>query len=231
MALKSVYLPGAVVQNGRLEITGEEHHHLVVARAEPGEKVEVFDGSGHMWICEVASLGKRSATLSIQSATVIPGPSIDLILGLALIRNASFELALEKAVEVGVTRIIPINAARSNATGSRSDRWRRIIVEAAKQSKHFRLPTIDLPIGFNEILTVPAATKILFAGNGGPLGPALNGSPVLYLIGPEGGWTDPELTLADKAGFRRISLGSGILRSETAAIVAGALIRHEMGDF
>jgi 16S rRNA (uracil1498-N3)-methyltransferase len=142
----------------------------------------------------------------------------------------AFELALEKAVEVGVTRIIPFTAARSNATaGDRMERWRRIVVEAAKQSKRFRLPVLDAPLAFGQVLHLPAASKILLAErDGGHLKAALSGSPVLFLIGPEGGWTDDELAQSDRAGFKRVSLGAGILRSETAALVGAALIRYEL---
>jgi len=231
MALKSVYLPSPVVENDLIEIAGEEHHHLVVARAAPGEKVEVFDGRGKVWECVVFAVGKRSTSLRVERASTVPHPSIELILGQALIRPAAFESALEKAVEVGVTRIIPFVASRSNVKLSRSDRWQRVIVEAAKQSKHFYLPIIDEPIQFQTILGVSAASRILFAEQGGrPLKSCLQGSPVLYLIGPEGGWTDEELESANRAGFSAVSLRSGILRSETAALVGAALIRHELGD-
>src|SRR5205823_17170 len=90
---------------------------------------------------------------------------------------------------------------RIHITGDehRHDRWMRIIIEAAKQSKHYYLPKLDQPVAFDEVLSLPASSKIIFAERGGgPLKPALAGSPVLYLIGPEGGWTDEELTTAGK---------------------------------
>src|SRR5437870_4132076 len=148
---------------------------------------------------------------------------------MSMIRIPAFELALEKAVEVGVTRIVPFTAARSNVgAGHRHDRWMRIIIEAAKQSKHYYLPKLDEPMAFNEVLSLPASSKIIFAERGsGPLKPALAGSPVLYLIGPEGGWTDEELMTARKNGFHLVSLGTALLKAETAAIVGAALIRYE----
>jgi 16S rRNA (uracil1498-N3)-methyltransferase len=104
----------------------------------------------------------------------------------------------------------------------------RIVIEAAKQSKHYYLPKLDLPASFVEVLSISASSKIIFAErNGGPLKAALSGSPVLYLIGPEGGWTDEELAQAGKNGFVPVSLGEGILKAETAAIVGGALVRYE----
>jgi len=231
MAVKSVYLPNPLIENSVIQIDGEEHHHLVVARAEAGEDLEVFDGKGRVWKAIVQSVGKRATTAAIRELKTVDRDPLEIILGLALIRTAAFELALEKAVEVGVTRIVPFTASRSNAAaGSRHERWTRILVEAAKQSKHYYVPTLDEAKTFEGVLSLPAASKIIFAEHdGGPLAPALHGSPVLYLIGPEGGWTDPELTTAQTSGFTAVSLGSAILKAETAAIVGGALIQYELG--
>ena len=84
---------------------------------------------------------------------------------------------------------------------------------------------------FDEVISIPAASKILFAERDGrPLKSALASSPVLYLIGPEGGWTDRELSAARERGFHAVSLGEAILKAETAEIVGGSLIRYELGD-
>ncbi len=102
-------------------------------------------------------------------------------------------------------------------------------MEAAKQSKRYHLPAIDAAVKFDQVLDIAASTKIMFAErDGGPLKSALASSPVFYLIGPEGGWTDAEISSALASGFRTVSLGTGILKAETAAIVGGALIRYEM---
>ncbi len=156
---------------------------------------------------------------------------MELILAPALIRIASFELALEKVVEVGVARIVPFTADRSNAApGARHERWMRILIEAAKQSKQYYVPALEAPVSFDEVISMPAKSKIIFAErDGGPLKSALAGSPVMYLIGPEGGWTDRELLRARNAGFQAVSLGAAILKAETAAIVGAALIRYELG--
>ena len=91
------------------------------------------------------------------------------------------------------------------------------------------MPILDEPISFAKVLDVEASTKILFAErNGTALSSAIHGSPALYLIGPEGGWTDEELNSAQQHGFALAGLGSTILRSETAAVVATALVRYEL---
>ena len=232
MSLKSVYLPAFSFHDNRIRITDEEHHHLVVGRAEPGELIEVFDGKGNVWTAAVETVSKRETIGVLKESRMVPPPSVDLILGIALIRTAALELALEKAVEIGVTRVVPFTAAHSNAVaGNRHDRWSRIVIEAAKQSKRYHVPAIDAVAKFDQVLAIPASTKIVFAErDGGPLQSALAGSPALYLIGPEGGWTDAEISAARKCGFHSVTLGAGILKAETAAIVGGALIRYELGE-
>lgn len=230
MSVKSVYLPDPVIESGRLRILGDEHQHLKVARATEGEIVEVFDGKGGVWTARVESAEKRETLLQILESRRVDKVGVELILGLSLVKPAAFELALEKAVEVGVTRIVPLIAGRSNiAPVRRSDRWTRILIEAAKQSKRYHLPALDEPASFEPALDRPASTKIVFAERGGgPLKSALAGSPAFFLIGPEGGWTDAELDAARNKGFTLVDLGEGILRTETAAIVGAALIRYEL---
>ncbi len=235
MSVKSIYIPEPAIESTRLRVPAEEHQHLRVARIEVGEAVEVFDGKGGVWTGKVESTTKRETLVKILDSRRVEKTLPELILGLSLVKPAAFELALEKAVEIGVSRIIPIIASRSNvAPGRRSDRWARLIIEAAKQSKRYHLPTIDEPVRFPLVLDYDAGTKIVFAERGGgPLKSALAGGrqsdrPVLFLIGPEGGWTDSELEAARQKGFALAELGGGILRTETAAIVGAALLRYEL---
>jgi len=231
MSIRSVYFPHPPIENDLIRIGGEEHRHLSVARIETGERLEIFDGNGGVWTAVVEAIAKRETVARVEAFRRVEQDGLELILALAMIRAAAFELAIEKAVEVGVTRIAPFTAARSNvASGNRRERWTRILIEAAKQSKHYYLPSLDDVVSFDQALSIPAASKILFAErNGGQLKSALAGSPVLYLIGPEGGWTDRELNAARSAGFHAVSLGEAILKAETAAIVGASLIRYEMG--
>jgi 16S rRNA (uracil1498-N3)-methyltransferase len=231
MSLRSVYLPAPSLEHDRIRFGGEEHRHLAVARVEVDELIEIFDGRGNVWTAVVESASKRETVARIKELRKAERDALELILGLALIRIAAFELALEKAVEVGVTRIAPFTADRSNVVhGDRQDRWSRILVEAAKQSKHYYVPTLDRAATFEEVLSLPASSKIMFAERGGgPLKSALARSPVLYLIGPEGGWTDRELSAARDSGFHHVTLGAAVLKAETAAIVGASLIRYEWG--
>jgi 16S rRNA (uracil1498-N3)-methyltransferase len=219
---------------GRIRIRDEEHRHLLVARLRVEEPLEIFDGKGNVWEGVTTSIEKRETVVHVQSSHHVAPDPHELILGQSLIRSSAFEYALEKAVETGVTRFIPLVAARSNIKDSGRgshlrERWGRIIVEAAKQSKRYYLPIIDETRSFEAALEIEAQTKIIFAErDGGPLKPSLRGSPVLYLVGPEGGWTHSEVDSAVKQGFSPVGLGPTILKAETAAVVATALIRYEL---
>jgi len=235
MAIRSVFVSEPQIDGGLIRIRDEEHRHLSVARLRVEEPLEIFDGKGNVWDAVTTSIEKRQTVVHVQSSRHVAPDSYELILGQSLIRSTAFEYALEKAVETGVTRIIPIAAARSNVKDSGRgihlmERWRRIVVEAAKQSKRYYVPLIGEPRSFDTALEIEARTKIIFAEkNGGPLKPAMCGSPAFYLIGPEGGWTDSELNSAVKHGFSSVALGPTILKAETAAVVATALIRYEFG--
>jgi 16S rRNA (uracil1498-N3)-methyltransferase len=232
MAVKSVYIREPHIKDDLIPIRDEEHRHLSVARAAVGEGIEICDGQGNVWDASISVVQRRETIARVTGTRHLARDSHDLILGQSLIRPAAFEFALEKAVETGATRIIPIIAGRSNVRDRRiglSDRWQRIIIEASKQSKRYHFPKLEEPVSFVKVLDVEASTKIVFAErNGAGLKPAVKGSPVLYLIGPEGGWTDDELNAAQEHGFALVGLGSTILKSETAAAVGTALIRYEL---
>src|SRR5262245_28664334 len=160
MAVRSVYLPRPSIQDDRIHITGDEHRHLTVARAESGEILEIFDGAGGVWSATIESQGKRDTVACVTEFRKIAPDPLELTLALALIRVSSFELALEKVAEVGVTRIVPFTAERSNATaGHRHERWLRILIEAAKQSKRYYVPVLDSPMGFDQVIAMPAVSK------------------------------------------------------------------------
>src|SRR5262245_31100712 len=143
MAVRSIYLPDPQIQNNRIRIEGEEHRHLSVARIEADEAVEIFNGQGDVWMAVIESVDKRSTLARVSEARKVERDALQLTVGLALIRIPAFELALEKLVEVGVARIVPFVAARSNvAAGNRHERWSRILIEAAKQSKQYFIPVL-----------------------------------------------------------------------------------------
>jgi 16S rRNA (uracil1498-N3)-methyltransferase len=153
----------------------------------------------------------------------------------------AFEWAIEKATELGVATIVPVAASRSEkallaAFGKRLDRWEKILVEASQQSRRVRVPAISSPLplreAFNEAYPLGAKVILSERSNAPALRDVLSAvtvSQATLAIGPEGGWTDEELTSAGAAGFQEASLGKLILRTETAVVAALASLNYVLG--
>jgi 16S rRNA (uracil1498-N3)-methyltransferase len=159
-----------------------------------------------------------------------------VILCAAIVKFDHFEWMIEKATELGAARIVPVVAARTEkgldrAAHKRLERWRRIGMEASQQSRRAHLPEVSEPVNLTEALAISATHRYALDENPAapPLAAALPprrnpGDSVALLIGPEGGWTEEEREEFTSAGWRPVSLGPLILRAETAAIAALAVI-------
>jgi len=222
------------VRNGRAEITGENAHHLTrVLRVEAGQKYEITDNE-RVWLASVETARKNVVEFSVLEE--IPrGPDLRTVtLYLALIKFERFEWAVEKATELGVTRIVPMEANRSDhglyeGARKRVERWRRIARESSEQSRRLRAPEIDDPRRFAQIVDDGSTHRIwLDEQPGAPLLSVsvepLPDDSVALLIGPEGGWIPAEREQLAGAGWRSASLGPLILRAETAVCAALAVI-------
>ena len=219
------------IQSGRAEIAGAEAHHLTrVLRVEPGQLFEISD-NGRVYLAEVKKARKELVSFIVREPIAVSDPAVRTTLLASLIRFERFELILEKATELGVERIIPVRAERSEkgleqAALKRMPRWQRIVREASEQSRRARLPEISAPVTTFEV-DVPYR-YVLDEAASAPLLSILSaerraGDQVALLIGPEGGWTDREREQFT-AVWRSASLGPQILRAETAAIAALAVI-------
>jgi len=228
VALRRVLADSVV--GGRAYAEGPRAHHLArVARLEVGERVEVSDTS-QAWTATVEGVSGEEVVFLLGDPVDQQdrGPSIEL--HLAVIKFPRFELAVEKATELGVETIVPVAAERSDgglvrAAVKRSQRWRRVAEEAAQQSRRLAAPEIAEPISFSEALERPADRRLLLDFEGEALEPAPENQRTTLLIGPEGGWTDSERTEAAEAGAVGVRLGATVLRAETAAIAAVAIAR------
>jgi 16S rRNA (uracil1498-N3)-methyltransferase len=223
------------VQSGRARITGPDAHHLTrVLRVEPGQQFEISDNQS-VYLAEVESARKDLVSFSIQERVVSAEPVVRTTILASLIRFERFEWMREKATELGVERVVPVQAERSEkgleqAAGKRISRWNRIAREASEQSRRARLPEIGSPVAFPEALRIEAGYRyVLEESEAPPIHAALPanrqpGDSVALLVGPEGGWTDRERELIASARWCAISLGREILRAETAAIAGLAII-------
>lgn len=204
----------------------DRHHLLKVLRLRAGEVVTVADGTGRWRWCRLApGAGSGPGLEPVGDVESDPRPSPPVAVGFALTKGARPELAVQKLTEVGVDRIVPFTADRSvvrwtpEQAAGHAGRWRRVAREAAMQSRRTWLPEIDDVATFADLAPRPGTA--LAAPDGDPPDPARH---LLVLVGPEGGWSDAELVEADTRGCRHVRLGAHVLRAETAAMVAGALL-------
>jgi 16S rRNA (uracil1498-N3)-methyltransferase len=221
-------------RDGRAVLDGDEARHLAkVRRVGIGEVVTLFDGQGRSAMAEVVELGRDRVDLIIREESTadrsLAGP---LILATAVPKGDRFDWLVEKATELGVTRLVPLVTARSvvDPRSAKLDRLRRLVVEASKQSGRARLMELDAPTAWADWLTrsrAAAGSRYVADPGGGRLavGPPCDLTRgVAVTIGPEGGFTANELEEAKASGHRAIGLGPTILRVETAAIAACAAV-------
>ncbi len=223
------------VRSGKGWIRGEEAHHLTrVLRVEAGQVYEISDNAG-LYLAEVETARKNEVVFAVKERleVVEAAPRIELAAG--LIRFERFEWMMEKATELGAAAIHPLIAERSEkgleqAAAKRTERWRRIAREACEQSRRARLPEIHSPARrapegeFTRRLVLDEAggTPGMLEALGAERGEA---ETVALAVGPEGGWTEREREAWVAAGWKRVTLGPGILRAETAAVAALAVVR------
>jgi 16S rRNA (uracil1498-N3)-methyltransferase len=223
------------VHRGRAHITGQDAHHLTrVLRVEPGQNFEISDNR-NVYLAEVETARKDLVSFAIKEQLESPAATGHSVLFAALIKFERFEWMIEKATELGVEHIIPVETERSEkglaqAALKRLARWNRIVREASEQSRRAHLPEIDSPAALTEVLADGGGYRYVLDEAGAV--PILSAMPATrhpedctgLLVGPEGGWTDRERTAIQAAGWTTVSLGKNILRAETAAIAALSII-------
>lgn len=211
-------------------LRGEEAHHLArVLRVEVGQQFEISDGAA-AYLAEIRGVSKSEVRFQVLEALAGGGPLPPITLYVALIKFDRFEWMVEKATEIGVARIVPVDAARTEhglyaAAGKRVDRWRKIARESSQQSRRVAAPIVEEARKVGALaadgcclwMEEQPGAQLLWAAL--PSGT----EPVSLLIGPEGGWTDPEREKLDGSGWAAASMGTAILRAETAAIVAAGV--------
>ncbi len=213
----------------------EAHHLLHVMRCSVGDEVTVFDGSGVECLCRIEELGRSEVVLAVLSREEVDRElPIRITLAVTLPKGDRQKWLVEKAVELGVARLIPLTTERSVAqpVSKALDRLRRSVIEAAKQCGRNRLLEISSPVKCEQLLAdVEESTIALIAH------PRLGeramsvreiatqlkaGSEVVVALGPEGGFSDEEVAAACEAGWKPLDLGTRILRIETAALAIAA---------
>ena len=214
-----------------VSLSGPEAHHLIhVMRAKTGEQVVLFDGSGAEYVATVCRLQSKQAELEIVERRLPPlVPTLSVTLGVALPKGDRQKWLVEKLVELGVTRLVPLVTQRGVAQPNDSavERLRRGAIEACKQCGRNHLLEISPGTSWATFLTSTSPDHPRFVAHpgGSPLATVLAAPsvPLVFAIGPEGGFTDDEISQAQQAGFTPLSLGPLILRIETAAVLLASL--------
>jgi 16S rRNA (uracil1498-N3)-methyltransferase len=224
------------VRSGRAEISGDDARHLTrVLRVEAGQRFEISDNR-NVYLAEIETARKEYVAFRTIEKLPQPAPAVRLILCAALIKFDHFEWMIEKATELGVSEIVPVETIRSDrglerAAHKRVERWRRIALESSQQSRRAFLPEVSEPEPLRDVLTREATCR--FALDENPATRSINSvlpanrdpqDSVALLIGPEGGWTDEERAQFTAAAWTPVSLGPLVLRAETAALAALAIV-------
>jgi 16S rRNA (uracil1498-N3)-methyltransferase len=220
------------------------HHAGRVLRVAPGQLYELSDGHD-LWLAQVDSSSRDSVEFSLVEKLSAGAPALHTSLLLAIVKFDRFEWALEKATELGISEITPLAAGRSEkglitAAAKRAERWQKILLESAQQSRRLSAPVLNPATSPAEALrasaSAPSAVRLFFSEERdapslrSALGAASNATGATIAIGPEGGWTPEERDAALAARFSEVSLGPLILRTETAVAAAIAAIKYALGD-
>ena len=237
MSRRRFFVPREQIGDRVASLPPDQTHHLRdVLRLKAGDEVEVFDGEGTGYLGKVQADGAHIRIEGLQKLPLLDQSRVWITLAPALIKSDRFEWILQKATELGADEIIPVATQFSEIRIPRSkvearlERWHRIVREASKQCRRLTIPQIHPPIQFQELLSLeqpPSTTRLLFyerAATSWSSACSLT-DRVLICTGPEGGWEAGEVEEAGRAGFRILSLGSRILRAETAALAALAIIQ------
>ena len=227
------------VSENRAALTGDHADHLIrVLRARVGQEFHIVAGSV-VRRGRVAAISDHRVDFELGERISEASSMPRITLLLSIFKFDRMEWAIEKATELGVSKIVPIVARRTDAhlasaSAKRADRWNRIALQAAEQSRRATPPEVAAPVKLRDALNSPAGLRIVLSETETQarlrdvLLEHMSEGELFLAIGPEGGWTEEELQFFQKEGWISTSLGPTILRAETAAIAAVAIVLSEM---
>ncbi|MGH7048288.1 MAG: 16S rRNA (uracil(1498)-N(3))-methyltransferase [Stellaceae bacterium] len=218
---------------------GPAHHLRTVLRLAPGDAVVAFNATDGEWLCRIDDGGRVRMTLTVESRLRTAEPEPDLWLLFAPIKHARLDWLVEKATELGVAALKPVWTARTQVERLNLDRLRSHAVAAAEQSERLSVPMLHPPQPLGEVLAAwPPERRLIVCdetGGAAPIGAVaarLAPGPLALLTGPEGGFAETELDSAGKLSFvTRVGLGPRVLRADTAALAALAVLQAGAGDW
>ncbi|MFH1458895.1 MAG: RsmE family RNA methyltransferase [Candidatus Omnitrophota bacterium] len=241
------YIAPQNIDKGLIQLSAEEAKHAFsVLRFKKNDKINVFDGVGNSYIGLIKSLNRKSGVILIQKRRIAPKSKYEIVLASAIPKHSKFEDIIDVATQIGVQEIIPLFTQRTIVKISaekqklKQDRWQKIAINSAKQAQVEYTPQITLPTDFSSAInkadSFDIALILSLQKNNLPLKKILqpqNGKKkkscksIIIFIGPEGDFTDQEITQAKKKGCIGVSLGENVLRCQTAASKILSIINYE----
>jgi len=230
-----------------MPITGKDAYHIInVLRMQVGQQLQIVSNDQVSALMEIIALNEAVVSVRlVERLLTTHEPSVRIILAQGLPKGDKMDFVVQKAVEMGVSEIIPLSmdncVVKLDAVRAKkkTERWQKIVEEAAKQSKRDIVPQVSLPMTLKQLLTNKQDVLLKIVayevedrrGLRELLQAQENITEILLLIGPEGGISKEEFTLAEAKGMQSVSLGKRILRTETAGLATVAAILYETGDF
>lgn len=242
MRLTRVHVAEPLAPGRRHTIEGDAANHIArVLRLEPGAPLTVFDGRGGEYSARIEALRKSAVIIEVQARSPSSRESsLSLTLAQGVSRGERMDWVVQKATELGVSRIIPVLTERTvvKLDARQSERklahWQGVAVAACEQSGRDRIPDIVAPLPLHDFLRDidPQTTRLLLSPTGTQRVTDLKAPErrIVVLIGPEGGLAETEQRAAIGAGFLAVRMGPRVLRTETAAVAALTLLQHQFGD-
>ncbi|HET8802118.1 MAG TPA: 16S rRNA (uracil(1498)-N(3))-methyltransferase [Marinobacter sp.] len=241
MRIPRIYTDSALREGATAELDENAAQHVGrVLRMQPGQELRLFNGDGNDYPATITSASKKNVEVQVGTPDANPAESpLDIILGQALSKGDRMDYAVQKAVEMGVTRIVPLTTERCDVKlkGDREDKrlrhWQSVAISAAEQCGRARVPDI-LPVmtvtGWLEHTRDCEVRLVLHHRTEQSLDAMAKPTRVALMIGPEGGLSADEISQAESEGFLPVALGPRVLRTETAPVAAMALCQYLWGD-
>jgi len=234
-----LFVPQNFSAGGVLELNANQSHYLVnVMRAEVGERIAVFNGTGGEWLAEVETLGKKRVTIELKNQIRKQSAAPDIWLVFAPIKNKT-EFVAEKATELGALKILPVVTRHSVVKSINREKLEANIIEAAEQCGRLDIPLLENLQELPYLLSKWPENRTLFyadeSGGGVPfktLLPKFSAGPCAVLVGPEGGFfKEEQRLLSSKSFIAPFTMGPRILRADTASVAALACVQAWLGDW
>lgn len=241
MRVPRIFTQQALTANTTVELeAGPAHHVAKVLRMQAGRELVLFNGDGGEYAAVITEAGKRSVTVSVSDCAMPERESpLQTELAIGMSRGERMDWVIQKATELGVSRIQPLITGRTEVklSGDRLEKrlqhWQQTIISACEQCQRNRLPELRAPLALPRYLDAcdTAARYVLHHRTDQQLKDTTKPASVSLLVGPEGGLSDDEILLAQRHEFNALALGPRVMRTETAPVAALAVLQFHWGDF